>query len=183
MQNKNCLAPTTPVYPEALPFKQLKLKFAWQTRVMFFDPAPIYQRVEINPIRRIQSHLAFPDMFPDRQDGFCSCGCGDALVGRRRRWATDDCSKFATAVWAIIDGQAGVFEYYVAKYRGRKCAGCGSRRNLKTDHVVPVKHGGGGCWLSNFQLLCHPCHVTKTNKDFGWQQQLLPGNIICINPA
>ncbi|MDB5261873.1 MAG: endonuclease, partial [Adhaeribacter sp.] len=126
---------------------------------------------------------AFPDMFPDRQDGFCSCGCGSALTGRRRRWSSDDCTKFATTVWAIIDGQAGVFEYYVAKYQGRKCAGCGSRRDLKVDHVMPVKHGGGGCWLSNFQLLCHPCHVNKTKIDFGWQQPGLPGVGQRIQPA
>jgi len=109
-------------------------------------------------------------MFPDRKDGYCSCGCGAALVGRRRRWATNECTKFALGVWAIIDGQVGTFEYYVGKYNGKKCAGCRSRRQLKVDHIVPVKHGGGGCWLSNFQLLCHACHVIKTNKDFGWKQ-------------
>jgi hypothetical protein len=136
-QQKKILLHTQQVYPEALPFKKLKLKFAWQARVIFFDPSPIYARVPINTFRRLQSHLAFPDMFPDRQDGFCSCGCGSALTGRRRRWSSDDCTKFATTVWAIIDGQAGVFEYYVAKYQGRKCAGCGSRRDLKVDHVMP----------------------------------------------
>ncbi|CAA9275093.1 MAG: hypothetical protein AVDCRST_MAG95-2977 [uncultured Adhaeribacter sp.] len=155
----------------ALPFKMLKLKFAWQSRVLFFDPAEIYRRLPIDYFKRLQSQLVFKDMFPDRQTGFCSCGCGSALAGRRRRWATDDCAKFALAVWAIIDGQAGTFEYYVAKYKGRKCAVCGSRRQLKVDHIVPVKHGGGGCWLSNFQLMCHSCHVEKTNTDFGWKQK------------
>ncbi|QNF35851.1 HNH endonuclease [Adhaeribacter swui] len=110
-------------------------------------------------------------MFPNYQNGQCSCGCGAALLGRRKRWATDDCSQFALAVWAIIDGQVGKFEYFVAKYNGRKCAVCRSRRDLKVDHIVPVKHGGGGCWLSNYQLLCHSCHVQKTNKDFGWKQK------------
>lgn len=156
----------------ALPFKKLKLKFEWQSRVIFFDPAPIYARLNINRYKRLQSHLAFRDMFPDRKDGLCSCGCEAPLRGRRRRWAADDCAKFALAVWAIIDGQAGTFEYYVAKYNSKKCALCSSRRDLKVDHRVPVKHGGGGCWLSNFQLLCHSCHVGKTNKDFGWKQKL-----------
>lgn len=154
-----------------LPFKKLKLKHEWQSRVIFFDPAPVYQRLTINPYSRLQAHLAFKDMFPDRKDGLCSCGCQAPLTGRRRRWASDDCSKFALAVWAIIDGQPGTFEYYVAKYNGRKCAVCRSRRDLKVDHIVPVKHGGGGCWLSNFQLLCHGCHVEKTNKDFGWKRK------------
>ena len=158
-------------YLEPLPFKKLKLKYSWQERVIFFDPSAIYNRVKINPLRRIQSHLAFPDMFPDRKDGFCSCGCGEVLTGRRRRWATNDCTKFATAVWSIIDGQVGAYEYYVGKYQGRKCIVCRSRRDLKVDHIIPVKYGGGGCWLSNFQLLCHACHVVKTNTDFGWKQK------------
>ncbi|RDC63951.1 HNH endonuclease [Adhaeribacter pallidiroseus] len=110
-------------------------------------------------------------MFPDYQNGICSCGCGQALWGRRKRWASDDCTAFALAIWAIIDGQVGKFEYFVTKYNSKKCAVCGSRRHLKVDHIVPVKHGGGGCWLSNYQLLCHSCHVIKTNKDFGWKQQ------------
>jgi 5-methylcytosine-specific restriction endonuclease McrA len=156
-------------YP--LPFKKLKLKYEWQSRVIFFDPTPVYRRLKINFYKRIQSHLDFKDLFPDRKDGLCSCGCGTALTGRRRRWAADDCAKFALAVWAVIDGQAGSFEYYVAKYHGKKCARCRSRRDLRVDHIVPVKHGGGGCWLSNFQLLCHTCHVGKTNKDFGWKQK------------
>ncbi|MGV3589309.1 MAG: HNH endonuclease [Adhaeribacter sp.] len=156
---------------EPLAFKKLKLKYAWQERVIFFDPQAIYKQVQINPYQRIQAHLAFLDMFPDRKDGFCSCGCGAVLGGRRRRWATNDCTKFATAIWAIIDGQVGTFEYYVAKYQGRKCAVCRTRRDLKVDHVIPVKYGGGGCWLSNFQMLCHNCHVAKTNKDFGWKQK------------
>lgn len=155
-------------YP--LPFKKLKLRHEWQSRVIFFDPAPVYARLKINPYKRLQSHLAFRDMFPDRKDGLCSCGCQAALTGRRRRWASEDCAKFALAVWGIIDGQAGTFMYYVAKYHGRKCAVCRSRRELRVDHRVPVKHGGGGCWLSNFQLLCHTCHVGKTNQDFGWKK-------------
>lgn len=155
----------------ALPFKKLQVKFDWQSRVLFFDPAFIYARLAINPYHRTQTHLAFKEVFPDYQNGLCSCGCGIALMGRRKRWATNYCATFALAVWAIIDGQAGKFEYFVAKYNGQKCAVCRSRRSLKVDHIVPVKHGGGGCWLSNYQLLCHSCHVNKTNKDFGWKQK------------
>lgn len=43
---------------------------------------------------------------------------------------------------------------------------------IKVDHVVPVKLGGGACWLSNYQLLCHDCHVGKTNTDFGWKAKI-----------
>lgn len=157
--------------PVALPFKKLKLQHNSQMRVMIFSPDVIYDKVNINPFSRIQSHLSFKDMFPDKQNGKCSCGCEMPLTGRRRRWASDNCTRFACAVWAIIDGQAGVIEYYVRRYYGKKCAACSSRQDLKVDHIIPVKHGGGGCWLSNFQLLCHACHIEKTNKDFGWKQK------------
>ncbi|WP_034256933.1 HNH endonuclease [Adhaeribacter aquaticus] len=175
-EQKQVLTPEIPERQErlvffALPFKKLKLKYPWQNRVIFFDPTEIYRRLPINLYQRLQTHMAFKDMFPDRKDGFCSCGCGEPLSGRRRRWVSDDCSKFALAVWGIIDGQVGHIEYYVAKYNQRVCAICRARRDLKVDHIVPVKHGGGGCWLSNFQLLCHTCHVSKTNKDFGWKQK------------
>ena len=170
-ENGNIILGVSVAIPVALPFKKLKLRHAWQTRVMFFSPEAIYERVNIKPFSRIQAHLSFKDMFPDKQNGKCSCGCEALLTGRRRRWASEDCTRFACAVWAIIDGQAGVLEYYVRRYNGKKCAICGSRQDLKVDHIVPVKHGGGGCWLSNFQLLCHTCHVEKTNKDFGWKQK------------
>ena len=153
-----------------LPFKSVKLKYAWQERVLFLNPAFIYQRLSINTYKRTQSHLAFANLFPNIQNGYCSCGCGALLTGRRRRWAHHDCTNFALAVWRIIDGQTETLEFYVAKYFGKKCAVCRSRRALKVDHVVPVKFGGGGCWLSNLQLLCHACHVNKTNVDFGWKQ-------------
>lgn len=166
------LKPTSPI-AEALPFKKIQLKYDWQTRVMFFDPSLIYARLTIDPFRRTQTHLAFKDLYPDLQNNVCSCGCGAPITGRRKRWASDDCTKFALAVWAIIDGQVGKFEYFVTKYNSKKCAVCRSRKDLKLDHKVPVKHGGGGCWLANYQLLCHTCHVDKTNKDFGWKQPIL----------
>lgn len=54
---------------------------------------------------------------------------------------------------------------------------CNSSKHVKLDHIVPVKFGGGGCWLNNYQLLCHNCHVQKTNLDFGWKQNLDSNNL------
>ena len=162
----------------ALPFKKTRIKTEWHKRVLFLDPAEIYSRIHINPYQRLQTHLTFPEMFPVRADKACACGCGAQISGRRRRWASADCTRFATTVWAIIDGQAGAIITFVKKYYGPKCSVCGTRQALKADHIIPVKHGGGGCWLSNFQLLCHSCHVAKTNQDFGWKQ-----NKINLNTA
>ena len=161
-----------------LPFKKTRIKTEWHKRVLFLDPTEIYCRISIKPWLRVQTHLTFPEMFPVKADGTCACGCGVPLSGRRRRWATSDCTKFATTVFAIIDGQTKAISTFTKKYFGARCRVCGTRKGLKADHVVPVKHGGGGCWLSNFQLLCHSCHVTKTNQDFGWKQ-LIP----VITPA
>jgi len=171
-------APVSSVQPElainpiivALPFKKTRIKTEWHKRVLFLDPSEIYNRQTIKPYQRVQTHLTFPEMFPARADATCACGCGAEISGRRRRWASSDCTKFATTVWAIIDGQTGAISTFVKKYYGAKCSVCGSRKELKADHIIPVKHGGGGCWLSNFQLLCHSCHVAKTNQDFGWKQ-------------
>jgi 5-methylcytosine-specific restriction endonuclease McrA len=75
---------------------------------------------------------------------------------------------FAADVYRIIYGQPDTIKLYLKKYHGYKCK-CGRVRKMKADHIIPVKHGGGGCWLSNYQFLCHACHVHKTNEDFGWK--------------
>lgn len=36
---------------------------------------------------------------------------------------------------------------------------------IHVEHIVPVHKGGGGCWLSNYQLLCEDCHKIKTKND------------------
>ncbi len=32
------------------------------------------------------------------------------------------------------------------------------------DHIVPVRHGGGGCGLSGMQTLCSACHLKLTKE-------------------
>lgn len=138
--------------------------------IMLYDPTDMYARISelINPYKRIQtipSHI----LWPSPKDGTCACGCGVKLSGRRTRWATSLCSSTAHEVYYIIANAYQRPHFYMDLYYGRKCVECDKEESevkLFLDHIIPVKHGGGGCWLSNYQWLCHACHVTKTNKDF-----------------
>ena len=47
---------------------------------------------------------------------------------------------------------------------GWACTGCGSRRKLECDHVVPL-HAGGMNVLDNLQTLCADCHMAKTRAE------------------
>lgn len=141
----------------------------WE-RIIFFDPTEIYERIHesINPYSRIAS-TPVGAMFPDIK-GFCACGCGVKLTGARRRWATNDCSNFAWNIRNIICNAHQIPGKYIGKYFGDRCIKC-NELVVELDHIVGVKHGGGGCWLSNYQYLCKTCHRKKTNKDFGWNQK------------
>lgn len=164
--------------------KPVDLPFKFQQRVLFFDPAEIYSRLKIEPFARHQlpEHIGMQLMFPKQEAKVCSCGCGKELTGRRTRWATDECAHFAVDVYRIIYGQPDVIKFYLKKYHGHKCK-CGRVRKMKVDHIVPVKHGGGGCWLSNYQFLCHACHVQKTNTDFGWKSSCAKAKIKAVSPT
>ena len=91
-----------------LPFKEVSVLKEYQKRVLFLDTQIIYDRIsadslhpyhKINHFKRTQS-VPIDKMFPNVQ-GFCGCGCGTALTGRRTRWASDDCMHFAQGVWGI----------------------------------------------------------------------------------
>ncbi len=135
-------------------------------RVVFFDPAPIYERISelINPNKRIQSGLNIELMFPSRNDGICRCGCGHPA---KRSWATSSCSNFCWKVYFIICYGTQYARKFIETYYGSNCMSC-SGNGCDIDHIIPVKHGGGGCWLSNFVPLCKKCHNDKTRKDFKW---------------
>ena len=159
---------------EPLPVKPMKNK-EWRNRVLFFDPAAVFQNLTIDPYARRQQ-ISIKDIFP-KNGKTCGCGCGRQLPPKKSRWATRECQLFAIDVWAIITGRTEIITKHIKKYHRWKCAQCGSRDRvhelksgkviswLKIDHVVPVKHGGGACWLNNYQVLCHECHVQKTKAD------------------
>lgn len=46
-----------------------------------------------------------------------------------------------------------------------KCVLCGSKDRLHIDHVVAVSRGGTSD-DDNLQTLCHPCNLSKGNRDF-----------------
>ncbi len=161
-----------------LPTKEINCK-PYQKRVLEFDPANVPNLFKIKSYHRHQN-VSILQLFP--KIVLCACGCGREVIGNRRRWATDECQSFAVAVRFIIYGAADSIAKYLRLYYGWRCCRCNCEdkghdmgRNgcvswIKVDHIIPVKLGGGACWLSNYQLLCHDCHVNKTNIDFNWKQ-------------
>jgi 5-methylcytosine-specific restriction endonuclease McrA len=150
-------------------------------RVLAFDPADVYERIELyaSPLKRIQTRrdITLQLIFPKQSNGLCDCGCGQGLRGKQRRWATEDCGLFAWYVYAIIAGRRTEIKQCLRAYYGRKCGQCltmprryqmangRSRSGMEFDHIVPVHRGGGACWLSNYRMLCTDCHRSKTAAD------------------
>lgn len=144
-------------------------------RVLQFDPAEIYERITVDHYKR-RNELGIGSIFPTPDDGTCSCGCGQKLTGRRTRWATDECSRIPVIITLIINGDPQVVRRYLQEYYHDSwaCFQCGKTEDfrqfsngllvsdLEVDHIVPVHLGGGGCWLSNYQILCHHCHKEKS---------------------
>lgn len=141
--------------------------FKNQQRILFFDPSEVYSRIEnkIDPFKRHQNNLSIAMLFPKNTDGICRCGCGEKS---KLSWASSDCSDFAYRVYDIISYGTSRARFLMKMYYGDLCQNnCGNEWS-DIDHIIPVKHGGGGCWLSNFKPLCKECHRDKTNKDFGY---------------
>lgn len=150
-------------------------------RVLFLDPSDLYNRVGhlIDPYKRIQS-IGMEQMFP-KQSIICACGCGknakasdkfkeDGITPQwQRKWFNDECASFAGACLSIINNTFQVTAKYITWYYGKKCDDCTDGYGLELDHTIGVKHGGGGCWLSNYKWLCSKCHRNKTNIDFGFK--------------
>ncbi len=148
-------------------------------RILFFDPTALYERIGhlIDPHKRHQS-LGMETLFP-KIEKFCACGCGklakqsdvfkeDGITPTwQRKWHSDVCGAFASDVLSIINNYFGRPTFYIKLYNGHKCVGCSHETyDLELDHIIGVKQGGGGCWLSNYEFKCKKCHVSKTNKDF-----------------
>jgi 5-methylcytosine-specific restriction endonuclease McrA len=155
-----------------LPEKEIDCE-PYRLRVLRFDPINLPNVFTPKPYSRHQC-ISVEDIFPKRYDKKCACGCNKRLEGRQIRWATEDCSNYAVAVRFIVAGSTATIARYLRLYYGWKCSKCGCEDKghdfgmngivswIKIDHIIPVKHGGGACWLSNYQLLCHDCHVGES---------------------
>jgi 5-methylcytosine-specific restriction endonuclease McrA len=145
-------------------------------RLIFFNPTEIYQRIShlINPYRRNQGKLTIEALFPKNDNGDCRCGCGQKA---KFSWADQNCKNFAYRVYSIIAYGTKEAKVLLHTYYGSKCCECNENDWEDIDHIIPVKHGGGGCWLGNFKPLCKPCHKTKTKKDFNWKEFKQPDQI------
>jgi 5-methylcytosine-specific restriction endonuclease McrA len=52
----------------------------------------------------------------------------------------------------------------IKRERGAFCQRCGSGGRIIGDHIVERKDGGAELDESNVELMCVPCHNTKTSK-------------------
>lgn len=148
-----------------LDFREIKAP-AYVKRLLFFDPADVYSKITIDPLQRYNKP-EFNDLFPEKKDGICDCGCGKKLKASQKRWATPDCLKFAVGVYNIISGATPYIEWLIGFYYGKGCVLCGETP-CEADHIIAVNQGGGGSWLRNFQFLCEQHHKEKTAKDNNW---------------
>lgn len=63
--------------------------------------------------------------------------------------------------------ECGKTEYIIKKtaigFRGIEYVNF-SAAGIQVDHMLPVKDGGSGCWLGNYQFLFHKCNTAKNRK-------------------
>lgn len=157
-------------------------------RVITLDPTPYFERAYTLPYfshYKRKNSVQSAVIFPQENKSICACGCGQKLEGRRRRWATDRCERFAVHLLRILSGDKDSIYKLVEEIQGDKCFICGdthsdlwkkysrgekgyekeSSLRLELDHIIPVHKGGGCSWLGNYQIICNPCHKNKTRED------------------
>jgi hypothetical protein len=118
----------------------------------------------IEKYRRRQQHINLIDYAPN-VGNMCACGCGFVLTGKKKRWATVDCSTKCYEEFAIIKGNTSAIRQALFLIEGGYCRYCGAYdQHWQADHIIPVYKGGAGCNLSNFQTLCLHCHIQKTRS-------------------
>lgn len=133
----------------------------------------------IDRFKRYQNNLSMGELYPDIRFK-CACGCGKNLSGRRTRWANDDCRKKAVVYYWIVKGNQATIRIELSKrdkIDGKNyCAFCKTDvtyTDWEADHILEVRHGGGGCGLENFQIVCKECHKKKTKANFAKSEKTL----------
>jgi len=139
-------------------------------RIILFDPSELYQRITIDKYKRWQS-LSM-SMWPNIP-GLCACGCGTKLTGRKTRWADEDHGRVKYNIMRIINGDSAFIRQIMQYYLPDECAKCKRQpylldktwsNGIHVDHIIPVAEGGAGCWLGNYQFLCHVCNLQKGKR-------------------
>lgn len=97
-----------------------------------------------------------------RSEVYCSIPCFHAYVGSH---SSEPPGRRATARRRRGHGFTPSQKKALLRRAGCRCEACGSAENLECDHVVPVANGGTRL-ISNGQVLCRPCHVAKTERDY-----------------
>jgi 5-methylcytosine-specific restriction enzyme A len=117
-----------------------------------------------------------------RRSSFCSEQCSvEALVrcGMRVRWAVHrrdrgicahcglDCEALWFALRALTRCRPEPHERTNVR-RVYECMGLpghfGCRTLWEAHHIHPVRKGGGGCGLENYETLCWWCHQQETHR-------------------
>jgi 5-methylcytosine-specific restriction endonuclease McrA len=127
----------------------------------------------LDQYKRYQNNFSFNEIYPQKNDGYCDCGCGKKLEGKKRRWATDKCISPLLNEYYILKGNTSIIREELFKRDSIDdkiyCASCNTNiddNNWDADHILEVRHGGGGCNLDNYQILCKTCHKKKTKKNY-----------------
>lgn len=103
-------------------------------RILLFDPTDVYKKIYSDTTTEKQSfshykrrnQINMSVIFPDNVDKTCACGCGRKLTGRRRRWFSDECSRFAFTVHQIISGDVNTIRHTLTRILGEEsCNACG----------------------------------------------------------
>lgn len=102
------------------------------------------------------------ERFPSRtnNDGKYLCRvCGGVLTGRKTSFCGRRCLRdfFMLTDWQRVRK--------VVYYRdGGECIKCGKRvglDNFHVDHIIPISKGGAEWELSNLELSCPGCNLSK----------------------
>lgn len=150
-------------------------------RVLQIDPTEYYLRAEtlnwFSYYKRYNSVFS-ETLFLQPDKTLCACGCGKSLSGRRKRWATDECSRFSNHVIGIITGRSDLIRNIMAYlYGGYKCFKCAKTDDdFKSELYPPSKKDYNNIdeffkayntWMNDQNSKIHLEHVVPVHKGGG----------------
>lgn len=118
-----------------------------------------------HPERRAKTYKEYHKRHKKARNAFCRKYCKEnpeiILASSRRRRARKKKAEgsFSAAEWKAL-----------CRQYGHKCLGCGKRKKLTADHVVPLSKGGSN-YISNIQTLCGPCNSSKRDKTIDYRRR------------